>query len=120
MILNLGNRAVNNFLVSFDEGYILIDTGYEGGFGRFQKKLKKANITPKEIKYIFLTHAHDDHAGFLNEVLAVTDAKVILHPKAIEGLKRRQNSFEGGCSSALAHYLKAMSIIFLNYRFHRL
>lgn len=37
MILNLGNRAVNNFLVSFDECYILIDTGYEGGFGRFQK-----------------------------------------------------------------------------------
>ena len=31
MILNLGNRAVNNYLVSFDEGYILIDTGYEGG-----------------------------------------------------------------------------------------
>ena len=44
MILNLGNRAVNNFLVSFDEGYILIDTGYEGGFGRFQKKLKKAGV----------------------------------------------------------------------------
>ncbi len=34
MILNLGNRAVNNYLVAFDEGYILIDTGYEGGFVR--------------------------------------------------------------------------------------
>ena len=104
MIYNLGNRAVNNYLVSYDEGYILIDTGYEGGFVRFQEKLKKANISPKEIKYLFLTHAHDDHAGFLNEVLAVTDAKVILHPKAVEGLKRGQNSFEGGCSSALAHF----------------
>lgn len=104
MILNLGNRAVNNYLVSFDEGYILIDTGYEGGFVRFEKKLRKADVALKEIKYIFLTHAHDDYAGFLNDVLAVTDAKVILHPKAIEGLKRGQNSFEGGCSSALAHF----------------
>lgn len=51
---------------------------------------------------MFLTHAHDDHDGFLNDVLAITDAKVILHPKAIEGLLKGQNSFEGGCSSRLA------------------
>ena len=103
MIYNLGNRVVNNYLVPAKEGYILVDTGYEDGFKRFQKKLHKAGIDPKEIKYIFLTHAHDDHAGFLNEVLEVTDAKVILHPKAVEGLKRGQNSFEGGCSGRLAY-----------------
>ena len=103
MIYNLGNRVVNNYLVPAKEGYILVDTGYEDGFKRFQKKLHKAGIDPKEIKYIFLTHAHDDHAGFLNEVLKITDAKVILHPKAVEGLRRGQNSFEGGCSGRLAY-----------------
>ena len=99
MICNFGSRIVNNYLISSKAGYILIDTGYAGGFSHFMKMLKKRHIQPKEIRYIFLTHAHDDHAGFLNEVLAVTDAKVILHPKAVEGLKRGQNSFEGGCSS---------------------
>ena len=103
MIYNLGNRVVNNYLVSTDDGYILIDTGYPNSFGRFQKKLHAAGIKPEEIKYVFLTHAHDDHAGFLNEVLDFTDAKVILHPKAIEGLKRGQNSFEGGCSGRIAY-----------------
>ncbi len=103
-IYNLGNRAVNNFLVPGEDGYILIDTGYEKGFRRFRQKLKKYKLDPKNIRYVFLTHAHDDHAGFLNDVLAVTDAKVILHPKAIEGLKRGQNSFEGGCSSRLAWF----------------
>ena len=53
---------------------------------------------------MFLTHAHDDHAGFLNEVLAISDAKVILHPGAIERLKIGQNSFEGGCSGRLADF----------------
>ena len=101
---NLGNRAVNNYLIEGKEGYILIDTGYENGFRRFQRKLKKAGIDPKDIQFVFLTHAHDDHAGFLNHVLALTDAKVILHPKAIEGLKRGQNSFKGGCSSRLAYF----------------
>lgn len=102
MICNLGTRIVNNYLISFEAGYILIDTGYAGSFPHFMKMLEKNHIEPKEIRYIFLTHAHDDHAGFLNEVLEATDAKVILHPKAVKGLKCGQNSFEGGCSSLRA------------------
>ena len=101
-IINLGTRIVNNYLISSEAGWILIDTGYPGGFPHFVKMLRKNHIQPKEIRYVFLTHAHDDHAGFLNEVLAATDAEVILHPKAIGGLKRGQNSFEGRCSSHLA------------------
>ena len=101
-ICSLGNRIVNNYLIPCDEGYILIDTGYENGFRRFQRKLMENGIRPEDIRYVFLTHAHDDHAGFLNDVLAITNAKVILHPLAIEGLKKGQNSFEGGCSSRLA------------------
>ena len=101
-IRNLGNRAVNNWLIPGGDGYILIDTGYENGFRLFQRKLKKAGIQPEELKILFLTHAHDDHAGFLNDVLAATPAKVILHPKAVERLKTGQNSFEGGCPSRLA------------------
>lgn len=104
MIIDLGSRVVNNYLLSGGDGYILIDTGYPNGSRRFLRKLKKAGIDPREIKLVFLTHAHDDHAGFLNDVLAVTDARVVLHPKAIEGLKRGQNSFEGGCSSRLAYF----------------
>ena len=88
MICNLGSRVVNNYLISSDLGYILIDTGYDGSFPRFLKMLGKNGVDPKEIKFVFLTHAHDDHAGFLNEVLSATDAQVILHPKAVAGLKR--------------------------------
>ena len=101
-LINLGNRIVNNYLISSDAGLILIDTGYDGSFPRFQMMLEKKHICPEEIKYVFLTHAHDDHDGFLNDVLAISDAKVILHPKAIEGLLKGQNSFEGGYSSRQA------------------
>lgn len=101
-IHNLGNRVVNNYLVASKAGYVLIDTGYDGSFPRFMRMLEKNHVQPRDIRYVFLTHAHDDHAGFLNEVLVMTDAKVILHPKAVDGLKRGQNSFLGGCSSRLA------------------
>ena len=101
-IINLGTRVVNNYLIPSRDGWTLIDTGYAGGFAHFQRMLEKNGVQTEEIKYVFLTHAHDDHAGFLNEVLAATGAEVILHPKAIKGLKRGQNSFAGGCSSLLA------------------
>ena len=103
MIYNLGNRIVNNYLISTNDGYILIDTGYENGFKRFKKKIASLGIDPKKIKYIFLTHAHDDHAGFLNDVLDVTNARVILHPEAVEVLKRGQNPFDGGYAGRLAY-----------------
>ena len=103
MICNLGGRVVNTYLISFADGFILIDTGYESDWPHFLKMLAGQHIKMQEIKYVFLTHAHDDHAGFLNNVLEHTDAKVILHPKAIDGLRKGQNSFEGGCSSRLAY-----------------
>lgn len=103
-INNLGSRIVNAYLIPEKDGYVLIDTGYEDGFKSFHRKLNKAGIDPHKISYVFLTHAHDDHAGFLNDVLAISDAKVILHPVAIERLKIGQNSFEGGCSGRLADF----------------
>ncbi len=115
MIINLGNRGnrvVNNYLIDYKDGQILIDTGYENGFRRFQRNIKKKDINPDDIKFIFLTHAHDDHAGFLNDVLQATNARVILHPKALDGLRRGQNSFEGGCSSHLAHFFCRILALF--------
>jgi glyoxylase-like metal-dependent hydrolase (beta-lactamase superfamily II) len=97
-VINLGNQIVNTYLIKTDSCCILIDTGYAEQFSGFCKKLAARNIGLNEIDYIFLTHAHDDHAGFLNEILRDSNAKVIMHNKAIEGLRKGQNSFDGGCS----------------------
>ena len=118
MIIDLGSRVVNNYLITGPGGAVLIDTGYDGSFPRFMKRLKASGVRPEDIRYVFLTHAHDDHAGFLNEVLAVTGAEVILHPKAVEGLKKGQNSFEGGCSSYLA-YLFCQVLAMFGHGDHR-
>ncbi|NLY19901.1 MAG: MBL fold metallo-hydrolase [Tissierellia bacterium] len=112
-ILNLGDFIVNNYIISTENGYILIDTGYEEGYQQFSHKLKQNNIDLNEIKYLFLTHAHDDHAGFLNELLGHNpNMKVILHQRAIERLRMGQNSFKGGCSNKLAYvFCKFMELL---------
>jgi glyoxylase-like metal-dependent hydrolase (beta-lactamase superfamily II) len=100
---NVGNRIVNNYLYKIRDGYVLIDTGYEHSFSNFISKIKSKGIYPNDISFVFLTHAHDDHAGFLNQLLQCdSNIKVIVHPKALETLYRGQNSFEGGCTSFLA------------------
>lgn len=101
-IINVGNRVNNNYIIKLDKGYLLIDTGYLEQFHSFSKKLRKHNIQLRDITYILLTHAHDDHAGFLNELLDHSDAKVILHHLAVDRLRVGQNSFDGGCSNYLA------------------
>jgi len=74
-IINVGNMINNNYIIKLSKGYLLIDTGYPGQFENFKKRLRRHNIDIKEISYILLTHVHNDHAGFLNEVLNNSDAR---------------------------------------------
>ena len=101
--INVGNIIVNTFVYKIEDGYVMIDTGYDNYLEKVLNRLKKKNISPNEIKYIFLTHAHDDHAGFLNEFLTrFPTTKVICSKKSIETLKKGQNPRIGGCSTKKA------------------
>ena len=113
MIYNVGNRIMNTYVYKTSAGYIMVDTGYEHSLANVEKKLHKKGIELSDIKYVFLTHAHDDHAGFLNELLGKnTDLKVIMSNKSMPTLKRGQNSFEGGCSTLFAWvFCKLMGLV---------
>ena len=102
-IYNGGSVVMNTYVYPIDDGYVMIDTGYEGQLSNVEKRLLKMGIDLTDVKYVFLTHAHDDHAGFLSELLSkYPRIKVIMSDKAMTTLKRGQNSFDGGCSTLLA------------------
>ena len=102
-LYNAGSRVMNTYIYPALEGWIMIDTGYERSLKKVEKRACKQGIALSRIKYVFLTHAHDDHAGFLNELLSkYPEIKVILHKRAVHTLLRGQNSFAGGCSSRTA------------------
>jgi len=52
-IINIGNRVINNYIIETHKGYIVIDTGYAGGYPRFLKGLKKHKVCLRDINYIF-------------------------------------------------------------------
>lgn len=98
--IQLGTPMVNSYLFPTLAGYLLVDTGYESSAEGFFRRLKSRGMTPGDIAWIFLTHAHDDHAGFLNQLLGRTRARVLLHPLAVERLKGGKNPPIGGCPNA--------------------
>lgn len=102
-ILNAGSRVVNTYLYPIKHGYVMIDTGYENTYPAFVRRLSKLGVRVSDIQYVFLTHAHDDHAGFLRELLEqAPHIRVVASQKAVPSLCKGQNSFVGGCSSRLA------------------
>ncbi len=111
-IINFGDFTVNNYIIKTSKGYIVVDTGYAGNFNRFCKKLKEHRISFDEIKFIFITHAHDDHVGFLNELICNTDAKLIMHSESPERLIAGHNKYVGGHPNLLAKFfLGIMSLL---------
>jgi glyoxylase-like metal-dependent hydrolase (beta-lactamase superfamily II) len=111
-LINIGNRFINNYIIQTEIGLIVIDTGYEGGFDKFVRKFKAAGLSFTDVEYIFLTHAHDDHAGFLNELAQYTKAQIILHKDSIKQLKAGQNSFDGVFSTKKAFVFGKIMVLF--------
>ncbi len=82
---------MNTYIYHTVNGYIMIDTGYEHSMKNVEKRANKQGIAFSEIKYIFLTHAHDDHAGFLNELLSKCPELKVCQCQSKNVGKRRRN-----------------------------
>ncbi|MEA4891094.1 MAG: MBL fold metallo-hydrolase [Peptococcaceae bacterium] len=98
---NIGGYMVKNYLLETPMGIIAIDTGYPGGAKKFIRRFVR-RWPLSELKYIFLTHHHDDHAGFLADLLEAAGAKVILHPLAAGFLERGRSAEPPGAGYSSA------------------
>ena len=83
------------YLVKCSGGYLLIDTSYSACFHSFQKHMAAIGRDIAEIKYLLLTHHHDDHAGFAAELVKNTGCRVIAHRDAIVPLRQGRSEGDG-------------------------
>ena len=72
-------EAIASFLIETSNGPILIETGPHSTFQNLSKEIEKLGFSINEIKHVFLTHIHLDHAGAA-WAFAEKGAKVYLHP----------------------------------------
>ena len=84
------------YVLPCKEGYLLADTGPERAYRKFRKALRKSGIDYENIRYLLLTHHHDDHAGFAARVADETGCVIIAHQEGVRGLKagRTENTMK--------------------------
>ncbi len=78
--------STNNYLLKSNDGYLLVDLSMPHDFRRFQRKLRKLKINISEINYLFLTHSHADHSGYIEQFLLNSSAKLIVHENTLPHL----------------------------------
>lgn len=94
-IHEIGNALVRQYILETPLGWIAVDTGYAGGLRRYLRRFSSIAAS-SEIKYIFLTHAHDDHTGFLGELLKKTGAQLVCSEKSLPRLASGKNAMPPG------------------------
>jgi glyoxylase-like metal-dependent hydrolase (beta-lactamase superfamily II) len=95
-------------------GYLLIDTDYSKHYRLFERKLANLGIATPDIKYLLLTHHHDDHAGFAAELVRSTGCQVIAHRNAVSALE------EGKSEETIKPVNRRIKIVFTLYTlFHK-
>ncbi|MDY6822043.1 MAG: MBL fold metallo-hydrolase, partial [Deferribacterota bacterium] len=72
-------------MIETDEGPALFDTGPASALDGLIRSLEKAGISPKDVRHVFVTHIHLDHAGAA-WWFARQGAKVYAHVKAVPHL----------------------------------
>ena len=104
-IREIGGYFLRQYLLETPLGWIALDSGYAGGCAAYVKSLRK--LTPlNEIKFVFLTHAHNDHTGFLGELLKESSAKLVACEASLPRLASGENALPEGTASPPALALR--------------
>jgi glyoxylase-like metal-dependent hydrolase (beta-lactamase superfamily II) len=105
----------NCFLIPYDRGWLLIDTGYDWEWEEFLKGLSGYGLAPRDISHLLLTHAHDDHAGLLNRMAQSNpDLSLIVSDRAVGILRSgaHLHSDSGGYVTRRMHFLAGLKARF--------
>jgi hydroxyacylglutathione hydrolase len=89
-VINLG--FVNAYLLHCGNQLVLIDTGTDKTGKRIISYLKKKNLSPADISYIILTHAHSDHCAAAPFLKSLGNAKIICHENSVKYYEQQSSA----------------------------
>jgi glyoxylase-like metal-dependent hydrolase (beta-lactamase superfamily II) len=85
------------YLLEGSRGFLQVDTGYAADYDTYRRFLEKRDIAPVDIRYLLLTHHHDDHAGYLNALTSDNPSiRIITHEKSRDLLRQGRNDTSNG------------------------
>ncbi len=74
----MGTNYLSSYLITTNEGHILINPSYEESVPLIEQSVEKLGYHFKDIKIILISHAHDDHCAGAARMKALTHAKLMV------------------------------------------
>lgn len=74
----VGTEPASVHIVDTGDGLIMFDTGYQSSLYLVINNMYDLGLSPKNLKYIVLTHGHIDHMGGARALKELTGAKIFL------------------------------------------
>jgi glyoxylase-like metal-dependent hydrolase (beta-lactamase superfamily II) len=91
-LITLTVNSTHFYLVECRDGKLLVDAGWE--LSQFTSRLKAYKIPLSDICYVMFTHHHPDHAGLVQNIKNVSDARLLIHEKQIPYLENLRRYYE--------------------------
>jgi metallo-beta-lactamase class B len=83
-IYYVGNREVSCYLVTSDDGHLLIDTAFANTVPLLLESIQSLGFNATDIWLILHTHGHVDHTGGTRRMVEATGAETALHHGDVE------------------------------------
>ena len=77
-IVNVGYKSTNYYVLADAKPRLLIDAGWPGTLPAFRSQCAKMGIPLSDIKNIFVTHYHPDHAGLVQELKQLGSKLIVI------------------------------------------
>ena len=74
----VGIDYVCSYILKTSDGLIMIDTLYGDFINHTVDAVKQLGLNPKDIKYVLITHGHNDHFGGAKMIQGLTSARVAM------------------------------------------
>lgn len=87
-VWQIGTRELTSLLIKTEDGAALIDGGMPQAADHLLANMRRLGVEPQDLKWIFLSHGHADHAGPLAAIKRITGASVATNAESAQLLAR--------------------------------
>jgi metallo-beta-lactamase class B len=76
-----------NYLITTDEGHILIDTGYVESVPAVQANIEKLGFRVEDIRFLIASHAHTDHVAGFARMQELSGAAIVAGRRDVDNME---------------------------------
>lgn len=114
-IHTLRSRIANIHLLEYDSGVVIVDAGFGNAALMVLRTLDQLGYAPRDVRLIFLTHAHMDHVGSAAELRRLTGAPISLHRADVAKARAGKHNLptgRGAMGKVLEHSFNGLRLRF--------